>query len=148
MNENISKFLEKFAADEELQAKLSALTSPEEAYELAKTVQDGFTLEEFLEAAKSISELDEGDISDEDLAAAAGGEGLSDQVEAVKQSAEMQSIDIPHGSAEGQVVSGVIGGAIGGAVSKVEDVVGGNPVSKYVKNSVDSVVKVIKKAFP
>ena len=75
MNENIQKFLEKFLTDEALQAKFSALKTPDEAYELAKSIQDGFTKEEFLEAAQQLAALDEADITDEDLANAAGGEG-------------------------------------------------------------------------
>ncbi len=148
MNESISKFLEKFASDEELQAKFSALTSPDEAFELAKSIQGGFTKEEFLEAVKSFSEMNDGDLSDEDLAATAGGGGISDQVESVKQSAEMQSVEIPRSSAESNVVSGLISGAISGVVSAVDDAAGGNPVSKYIKNSVKSATKAIKNALP
>ncbi len=73
MNEGIRALLEKIAGSEELQAKFAALASPEEAWELAKTLQEGFTKEEFLEAARMIAEAENGDISDEDLAATAGG---------------------------------------------------------------------------
>ena len=73
MNENIMKFLVKVSESEELQAKFAALATPEEAYELAKTIQDGFTKEEFLEAAAEIAAEADGDISDEALATAAGG---------------------------------------------------------------------------
>ena len=43
MNENIKKFLEKAAQDPELTAKMSAVRDPDEAYELASSLQDGFT---------------------------------------------------------------------------------------------------------
>ena len=155
MNENIQKFLEKFTTDEELQAKFSALKSPEEAYELAKSVQDGFTLEEFLEAAKSINELDEGDISDEDLAAAAGGDAINGQrVEQMKESAQAMSIDVPSSAVESAIagknlsVGEKVSGVISGVVSKIDDAAGGNPVSKYIKNSVKSASKAIKNALP
>ena len=49
------------------------MSSPEEAYEIAKEIQGGFTKEEFLEAAKALAEAADGDISDADLASAAGG---------------------------------------------------------------------------
>ena len=73
MNGNIQELIKKITESEELQAKFAALGSPEEAYELAKTLQEGFTKEEFLAAAKALSAAADGDISDEDLAAAAGG---------------------------------------------------------------------------
>ena len=73
MNENIKTLLTKITESEELQAKFAGLDTPEKAYELAKTLQDGFTKEEFLEAAKEIAEAQTEDISDEELAAAAGG---------------------------------------------------------------------------
>ena len=63
----------KITESEELQTKFSALSSPEEAYELAKEIQDGFTKEEFLESAKALPASMNEDISDEDLASAAGG---------------------------------------------------------------------------
>ena len=40
MIENIKKFLEKAAQDPELTAKLSAVQNPDEAYELASSVQE------------------------------------------------------------------------------------------------------------
>lgn len=73
MNENIRALFGKIAESEELQAKFAGLNTPEEAYELAKTIQDGFTMEEFLEAARAVSAGANGDISDEVLASAAGG---------------------------------------------------------------------------
>ena len=73
MNENITALLTRIAESDELQAKFAGLDTPEKAYELAKTLQDGFTKEEFLEAAKEIAEAQSGDISDEELASAAGG---------------------------------------------------------------------------
>ncbi len=72
MNGSIRELLDKIAGSEELQAKFADVTTPEEAYELAKTIQDGFTKEEFLEAAAALAG-GSGDISDETLAAAAGG---------------------------------------------------------------------------
>ncbi|MBQ9549623.1 MAG: Nif11-like leader peptide family natural product precursor [Lachnospiraceae bacterium] len=43
MNENIVKLLQKVAEDEALQEKMKSFTDPEEAYEFARTIQDGFT---------------------------------------------------------------------------------------------------------
>ncbi len=73
MNESIKALLTKIAGSEELQAKFETLDTPEKAYELAKTLQDGFTKEEFLDAVNEIAEAQVEDISDEELAATAGG---------------------------------------------------------------------------
>ena len=75
MNENIKALLEKVSGDEELLAKFSACSSVDDAFELAKGIVGGFTKEEFVEAMTALNAADAGDISDEDLAAAAGGEG-------------------------------------------------------------------------
>ncbi len=73
MNENIRKFLEKLAKDEELQAKLAKIRDPEEAYKLAGSVQDGFTKEEFTAEMQKLYEEVTKDLSEEDLAKLAGG---------------------------------------------------------------------------
>ena len=73
MNENIQALLQKIAESEELQSRFAQAGTPEEAYEIAKEIQGGFTKEEFLEAAKALAEAADEDIGDEDLASAAGG---------------------------------------------------------------------------
>ena len=73
MNENIKALFEKVAVDEELQAKFSELKTPEEAYELASTLQDGFTKEEFITEVTRIREAMEENLTDEDMARSAGG---------------------------------------------------------------------------
>ena len=78
MNENITALIKKIAESEDLQAKFAALGSPDEAFELAKTIQEGFTKEEFLEATRLLATADE-DISDEELASAAGGMDVADR---------------------------------------------------------------------
>ena len=78
MNENIKLFLEKMAEDQELQARFSQITDPDEAYSLASSVQSGFTKEEFIETMTAIRDAMEEDLSDEDLARSAG--GVSDEV--------------------------------------------------------------------
>ena len=49
------------------------MNTPDEAYELAKDVQDGFGRDEFLATFQEIAEALDDDLSDEALAAAAGG---------------------------------------------------------------------------
>ena len=49
MNENIKLFLEKMAEDQELQSRFSQITDPNEAYDLAISIQPGYTKEEFIE---------------------------------------------------------------------------------------------------
>ncbi len=72
-NGNIRKFLEKVAEDVELQAKLSKIRDPHEAYKLAVGVQDGFTEEEFTAVMKKLYAEVTKDLSEEDLAKLAGG---------------------------------------------------------------------------
>lgn len=85
MNESIRVLLEKVSGDEELLAKFSACKSVDEAFDLARELVGGFTKEEFVEAMTALSAADEGDISDEDLTAAAGG-SVSEAVSQVKDS--------------------------------------------------------------
>ena len=75
MNENIVLFLKQVEQDEALIAKLNAIKDPDEAYALAASVQDGFTKEEFISA---MEQLNSGELSDDDLAAMAGGSQLTD----------------------------------------------------------------------
>jgi len=66
------------AADQELQARFSQITDPDEAYAMASSVQSGFTKEEFIETMTAIREAMNEDLSDEDMAKSAG--GVSDEV--------------------------------------------------------------------
>ena len=62
------------AADKDLQAKLSAVKSPDEAYEFAKSVQSGFTKEEFIADMRKLKEAAaNSELSDDDVAGVAGG---------------------------------------------------------------------------
>lgn len=74
MNENIKAFLEKVSADQELQAKLSQIRDPDEAYELAASIQPGFTKEEFVTEMTKIRETMDEDLTEDDLAKASGGD--------------------------------------------------------------------------
>ena len=74
MNENIKVFLEKMAADSELQARFSQIKDPDEAYELASSIQPGFTKEEFVTEMTKIKEAMEEDLTDADLAKSSGGD--------------------------------------------------------------------------
>jgi predicted ribosomally synthesized peptide with nif11-like leader len=79
MNENIKKFVEKAINDKALQDKMAACKTPEEAYAIASSVQDGFTMEEFTEAMQQLFDLThENELTDEDLAKAAGGTSEED----------------------------------------------------------------------
>ena len=74
MNENIKAFLEKVSADPEIQARFSQIKDSDEAYELAVSIQSGFTKEEFITEMTKIKEAMEENLTDEDLAKAAGGD--------------------------------------------------------------------------
>ena len=71
MNENIKLLAEKLSKDEAVLAKLKAIKDPDEAYALVSSIQGGFTKEEFIETMKKIG--GEGELSDEEVAAASGG---------------------------------------------------------------------------
>lgn len=73
MNENINLLFEKLAKDKSLQEKFKTVTNADEAYELAASIQDGFSKEEFIATMKDIKAKMSKDISDEDLQKAAGG---------------------------------------------------------------------------
>ena len=77
MNENIVTFLKKLEQDEAAQKMFSACRDPEEAYQMAHAIQDGFTKEEFIEAMKSLRDKVNADLSTEDLSKVSGGEGES-----------------------------------------------------------------------
>lgn len=73
MKEELKLFYQKVAEDRELQEKMQSCKSPEEVYVIASSVQDGFTFEEFTEATAELYEQTTAELSDEDLAKAAGG---------------------------------------------------------------------------
>ena len=75
MKEEIKLFLQKIAEDKELQHKMMECKSPEEAYAIASSVQDGFTFEEFVDTMTKLhdSMSQNAELTDEDLAKAAGG---------------------------------------------------------------------------
>ena len=77
MNENIKAFLQKVAEDKELQEQFKAIKDPDKAYELATSVQSGFTKDEFITTMKELHAKMSRDLSDEDLEKAAGG-GIGD----------------------------------------------------------------------
>jgi hypothetical protein len=69
MNENIKILINKINEDPEIAAKFSDVKDPEEAYEIASSIQDGFTKEEFMAFVEKIK----GELSPEDLNMVAGG---------------------------------------------------------------------------
>ncbi len=77
MKEELKLFFQKVAEDRELQEKMQSCKSPEEVYVIASSVQDGFTFEEFTEATAELYEQTTAELTDEDLAKAAGGAGDS-----------------------------------------------------------------------
>ena len=78
MNESLKKFFETLAEDEELAGKLEACKSVDEAYELAIDKVGGeFSKDEFIECLEQMNKAADGDdISADDLAKVAGGDGI------------------------------------------------------------------------
>jgi predicted ribosomally synthesized peptide with nif11-like leader len=73
MKEELKLFLEKLASDKDLQEKMQACKNPKEAYDIASSVQDGFTYEEFVKTMTQLRDESEKELTDEDLEKAAGG---------------------------------------------------------------------------
>lgn len=73
MNESIKAFLQKVNEDEALQAQFKEIKDPDKAYELAASIQGGFTKEEFAQTMKELKAKMSRDLSDDDLEKAAGG---------------------------------------------------------------------------
>ena len=94
MNENIQELLKKIADSEELQAQFGKLDTLDEAYELASKLQQGFTKEEFLDAVKVLNEAADDDISDEELAATAGGVDTELKVDLPRSNKTMTCVSI------------------------------------------------------
>ena len=69
----LSGIFKKAAEDQELQAIFSQIKDPDEAYELAISIQPDFTKEEFIEAMTAIRDSMSEDLTDEDMAKSAGG---------------------------------------------------------------------------
>ena len=69
MNDSLKEFLKKLSEDEELCAKLESAGDSDKAYEIAKTIQEGFTKEEFVDAMTRINNSisADGEINDDDL---------------------------------------------------------------------------------
>ncbi len=105
MNENIRKFLEKVAADKELQEQFSKIRDPHEAYKLAAGVQDGFTEEEFVDEMKKLYAEVTKDLSEEDLAKLAG--GLSDIAKSFISVGTVISVSAATYSVSGVVIAAV-----------------------------------------
>ena len=87
MNENIKLLIEKVSKDEAVLAKLKELRDPDAAYALVSGIQGGFTKEEFMDAMQKIAAAGEGELSDEEVSAAAGG-STSDFVSWAKKKSE------------------------------------------------------------
>ena len=75
MNENLKLFLQKVAADKEIQAKMQSFDDIDEAYEYATTVQAGYSKEELEAVMAKIAKdsIINDEISDDDLESVAGG---------------------------------------------------------------------------
>ena len=73
MNENIRIMLEKLANDVELQQNFANIATPDEAYAFACSIHGGYTKEEFFETMQALRDLQDADVTDEDLNKVAGG---------------------------------------------------------------------------
>ena len=105
MNENIKLFLEKLSEDEEMQAKISQVRDPDEAYAIASSIQGGFTKEEFVEEMTRLKAAMDESLTDEDLAQAAG--GMSDSAAMTISITAMTALSAASISATAAVSAGV-----------------------------------------
>ena len=154
MNENIQALIQKITESEELQAKFAAVGSPEEAYELARTIQEGFPKEEFVEAMTALSAAEDGGITDADLAAAAGGDmddydNLPDSVKQTVQSAYSAGTGILVASRSIVKSASVVSESIADSATEVANSVvkSATEVANSVSKATKEVGKATKKAF-
>ena len=126
MNENIKILLDKVSGDDALLAKFSACKTVDEAYDLASSLVGGYTKEEFCEVMTALNAADDADISDEDLAEAAGG-----NVETM-----LSPIDSK------QVVNSVVDSVSAASKSVVQSA---KQVSKWTEEAAKSVAKSVTK---
>lgn len=87
INESIKKLVEKVTSDETLMNKFKDCASVEEAYKLATSVVDGYTLEEFQQTMVKlngmISNQTKGELTDDDLQQVAGGKMNTSEITAI-----------------------------------------------------------------
>ena len=157
MNENIKVLVEKVSGNDEMLAKFSACGSVDEAFELAKGIVGGFTKEEFVEAMTALSAADDGDISDDELAGAAGGEGewnegLSIISEAITDAEEAVTLPVVFDSISkvtDPVGESIVKSAteVSKSISKSADVISksATEVSKSIKKSLSKVSEPVSK---
>jgi hypothetical protein len=73
MSETIQKLFETIAKDAELAEKFEGCASAEESYQIATSIAGGYTLEEYIAAASEAAKRKMGELSDDDLEGAIGG---------------------------------------------------------------------------
>ena len=73
MNENLKQAILKVKEMPEVQEKLTKAETLEEVYEIMQSVGSGFTLDEFEAAMEEMNKAGSGELTDEQLDAAAGG---------------------------------------------------------------------------
>ncbi len=78
MNEGLKKLLEAMKTQEGLEAKFAQCKTPEEAYQVALEVSDGYTIEEFKALMAEIKKLNDRneELSEDDLDQVSGGSDL------------------------------------------------------------------------
>lgn len=77
MNNGLKELFDALAQDESLGKKFEECKTPEDAYNVAKEIADGYTLEEFKNVMAEISKQKESgrELSEEDLDSVSGGSG-------------------------------------------------------------------------
>lgn len=83
MTDAMKSFLEKLGQDEELQNRLVACKSPEEAFSVAQGAVDGLLLDEFISGMKKLQEVltkSKDELSDEDLSEVSGGLSKEEEI--------------------------------------------------------------------
>lgn len=107
MNKNLIPLFEQIAKDAELVEKFKQCKKAEEAYELALTVAQGYTLDEFKEIMTKIDQqakLSGGELTEADLDGVAGGLSTGDGL----------LIGSVAAAGTATIIGGVIGSAAGG----------------------------------
>ncbi|HBV99325.1 MAG: hypothetical protein JL50_06290 [Peptococcaceae bacterium BICA1-7] len=83
MTDAMKNFLDKLVQDEELQNRLVAAKSPEEAYDVARGAVDGLLLDDFISGMKKLHEVltkSKDELTDADLSQVAGGLSKEEEI--------------------------------------------------------------------
>jgi NifU-like protein involved in Fe-S cluster formation len=96
MNENVKKLFAAIAKDKELAKKFEGCETVEASYQVAISIVDGYTIEEYKDAVQMMAEKAKasGELSDEELEMISGGSGFTDFLKGFVYGLTLGQVDI------------------------------------------------------